>query len=382
MDPEDWISMKHINSGHFLMGVRADTWYKLLRENRFAIRPEQIPQALLISATSTLLSPVAALEKAVYDKKILASRPTKDPIFVLGHWRSGTTYLQNMLSRDEQFGWFDPVNTVVLPYSLLLGKVLTGAVKKGIANGRPMDNVQYSLDLPMEETFALLTQTNHDIIHMIAFPGRYDSYISGAFVADLSPEEREKWRKAYDYIIRKLTYIKGGKQLILKSPDNTGHIPELRSLYPDARYINIHRDPYKTIRSTIHMFSTQMDALALTLPPADVDIVIEDTIISIFERMYRQLFELEKTFPDNRYADVAFTDFTRDPVGTLEEIYRKLELPGFEEARPRFQAYADSQKNYRKNRLELSPRLIRKINARLGFYFEHYGYDRLEEAEE
>ena len=35
--------MKHINSGHFLMGVRADTWYKLLRENRFAIRPEQIP---------------------------------------------------------------------------------------------------------------------------------------------------------------------------------------------------------------------------------------------------------------------------------------------------------------------------------------------------
>ena len=186
--------MKGINSGHFLMGVRADTWFRLLRENRFAVRPEQIPQALLISATSTLLSPVAALEKAVFDKRIMASRPEKDPIFVLGHWRSGTTYLQNMLSRDEQFGWFDPVNTVVLPYSLLLGKILTPAVKKGIANGRPMDNVQYSLDLPMEETFALLTQTDHDIIHMIAFPGRYDSYISGAFVEDLSPEELAKWR--------------------------------------------------------------------------------------------------------------------------------------------------------------------------------------------
>ena len=34
--------MKGINSGHFLMGVRADTWFRLLRENRFAVRPEQI----------------------------------------------------------------------------------------------------------------------------------------------------------------------------------------------------------------------------------------------------------------------------------------------------------------------------------------------------
>jgi hypothetical protein len=364
------------------MGVRADTWYSLLRENRFAIRPEKLPQALLISATSTLLAPVAALEKAVYDKRIMASKPEKDPIFVLGHWRSGTTYLQNMLSRDEQFGWFDPINTVVLPYSLLLGRLLTNTVKNGIADGRPMDNVQYSMDLPMEETFALLTQTNHDIIHMIAFPGQYERYISGAFVEDLSPEELDKWRKAYDYIIRKLTFVKGGKQLVLKSPDNTGHIPVLREMYPDARFINIHRDPYKTIRSTIHMFILEMESLALTRPPENLDIAVEDTVIGIFERMYRQLFALEKTFPDNRYADVAFTDFTRDSVGVLRDIYRKLELPGFEEARPRFQAYADAQQNYKKNRLEISPRLIRKINDRLGFYFDRYGYDRMEVEDE
>ncbi len=381
MDPEG-IPLKLINPGHFLMGVRADTWYSLLRENRFAIRPEKLPQALLISATSTLLAPVAALEKAVYDKRIMASKPEKDPIFVLGHWRSGTTYLQNMLSRDEQFGWFDPINTVVLPYSLLLGRLLTNTVKNGIADGRPMDNVQYSMDLPMEETFALLTQTNHDIIHMIAFPGQYERYISGAFVEDLSPEELDKWRKAYDYIIRKLTFVKGGKQLVLKSPDNTGHIPVLREMYPDARFINIHRDPYKTIRSTIHMFILEMESLALTRPPENLDIAVEDTVIGIFERMYRQLFALEKTFPDNRYADVAFTDFTRDSVGVLRDIYRKLELPGFEEARPRFQAYADAQQNYKKNRLEISPRLIRKINDRLGFYFDRYGYDRMEVEDE
>ena len=72
---------------------------------------------------------------------------------------------------------------------------------------------------------------------------------------------------------------------------------------------------------------------------------------------------------------------TREPVETLERVYDALELPGFAAARPAFAAYAESQRDYRKNRLELSPRLIRKINGRLGFYLEHYGYDRLEADE-
>jgi len=370
-----------VNSGHFLMGCEARTWYRLLRENRGAILPEKLPQAALLTAVSTLMAPMAGLERAVYRKRIDASPVTRGPVFVLGHWRSGTTYLQDMLSRDPRFGWFDPVSTVTFPYRLLLGKALTPAVKKGIAAGRPMDNVQYSLDLPMEETFALLTQTTHDIIHMIAFPARYENYLSGLFIADLSEEERSAWRRSYDYILRKLTFIHGGKPLVLKSPDNTGRVPELREMYPDARFINIHRDPYRTIRSTVHMFLTQMELLRLTAPPENLEETVEDTVIGIFSRMYRELFALAPSLPSDRYAEVAFTDFCRDPVGSLARIYGQLELPGFAQAEPRFRAYAESQKNYKKNRLEVSPRLIRKINAALGFYFEHYCYDMAEAVE-
>lgn len=215
-----------------------------------------------------------------------------------GHWRSGTTYLQNVLSRDEQFGWFDPVNTIGLPYSLLLGRLIQPPIEKGIRNGRPQDNVQYSLDLPMEETFGVLTISPYSIIHMIAFPENYKKYIEGAFVSDLPVEELRKWERSYDYAVRKLTYIKKGKQLILKSPDNTARIRELWGMYPDARFINIHRDPYKTVRSTIHMFRTEMDSLRLTEEPDNIDELIENTVIDIFERMYRELFELEGFFPN------------------------------------------------------------------------------------
>ena len=373
--------MGKINTGHFLMGCGAPTMLRLLRDNAGTIAPDKRAQTALMAATSVALAPAAALEKAVFARRIRASRPERDPIFVLGHWRSGTTYLQNMLSRDPQFGWFDPVSTVVFPYRLLLGRALTPAVKKGIAGGRPMDNVQYSLDLPMEETFALLTQTPHDIIHMMAFPARFQDYLSGAFVADLPEKERREWMRRYDYIIRKQTYVQGGRQLILKSPDNTCRVPELRELYPEARFINIHRDPYRTIRSFVHMFSTQVDILHLSVIPENFDVLLEDTIVELFRRMYSELFAQIPSLPENRFADVAYTDFCREPVETLRRIYDRLELGGFAAAESRFRAFAAEQKDYRKNRLELSPRLIRKINDRLGFYFDYYGYDRMEAGE-
>ena len=370
--------MNALNSGHFLMTCRLDNWLHLLKENHFRIARDRVPQALYISAASLALGPAAAAESLIYRKRIRETTIEKDPIFILGHWRSGTTYLQNVLSRDEQFGWFDPVNTIGLPYSLLLGRILRSPIEKGIANGRPQDNIQYSLDLPMEETFGVLTISPYSIIHMIAFPENYGQYIKGAFVGDLPDDALRCWKRSYDHAIRKLTYVKKGKQLILKSPDNTARIRELWQMYPDARFINIHRDPYKTIRSTIHMFRTEMDQLRLTREPDNIEELMEDTIIGIFERMYRELFELERSFPKNRYADIAYTDFCHAPVDTLRDIYRRLELSGFDAAAPRFQAYVDSQRGYQKNKFDISPRLVEKINARLGFYMEHYGYEMRE----
>ena len=80
--------------------------------------------------------------------------------------------------------------------------------------------------------------------------------------------------------------------------------------------------------------------------------------------------------------DIAYTDFCRAPVDTLRDIYRRLELSGFETAAPRFQAYVDSQRGYQKNKFDISLRLVRKINAKLGFYMEHYGYEMREVEEE
>ena len=282
--------MKAINPGHFLLTCRLDNWVHLLEENHFHIARDRLPQALYISATALALAPAAA-ESLIYRKRIRETKIEKDPIFILGHWRSGTTYLQNVLSRDEQFGWFDPVNTIGLPLLAAARPAHPAADRKGHRNGRPQDNVQYSLDLPMEETFGVLTISPYSIIHMIAFPENYKKYIEGAFVSDLPVEELRKW----------------GAQLRLRRPQ--AHLHQKKQA-AHSQKPGQHRAPSASCGACIRTRGSSTSTatptrpsaprstcsaprwtlLRLTEEPDNIDELIENTVIDIFERMYRELF--------------------------------------------------------------------------------------------
>ncbi len=365
-----------INPAHYLIGCRFDNWLRLLAHNRFRILPRRIPMAALITLVSGALFPVAGLEKLLFDRKIRAAGPVRGPLYVVGHWRSGTTYLQNILAQDPQFGWCDPVSTTAVNVSTLLRGPVTAFERRVLGGARPMDNMKYTLDLPIEETFGLATFSPHSIIHMIAFPISFRDYFSGCFVSDLPPKEQARWKRDYSYLLAKISWHCGGRRLMLKSPDNTGHMRELLSLWPDAQFINLHRDPYTAVMSTIHMFRKQMEILQLSpKPDADFDLLLEDSIVWIFGRMYRELFALEPELAPGQMVTVAYEELERDPVACLGGIYEALGLDGFEAARPRFEAYVAGQKDYVKNHFTLTPRLRGKINGELGFYFEHYGYE-------
>lgn len=68
----------------------------------------------------------------------------KQPVFILGHWRSGTTLLHNMLSSDPQFVTTDLYHVLGFPHFLLTRKVVTGLTGKFLPKTRPMDNMEVS----------------------------------------------------------------------------------------------------------------------------------------------------------------------------------------------------------------------------------------------
>ena len=63
------------------------------------------------------------------------------------------------------------------------------------------------------------------------------------------------------------------------------------------------------------------------------------------------------------------------PVAQMETLYDHLQLGDFEQARPKIEAYMQSQKDYKTNRHQLSPEIRAEISRRWGPFMRRYGYD-------
>ncbi len=367
------IDMDKINLSHNLLGCRFDNWLRLKRSNPITNKKQE----RFISVVTFFMGIPALLEWLIFYFPIKRTKIQRDPVYIVGYWRSGTTFLQNLLTRDPQYGWFDPVKTVTFNNCILMKRVLAKVQKNLLKDARPMDNMDYELDLPMEEVFAQATISTQAISHMLVFPdgGNGVKYIETAFIDEQDEAKQREWRIAYDYILRKVTYLCKGKQLLLKSPENTCRIAELKRCYPHAKFINIYRNPYKVIMSTINMFTKEMELLCLNKPaPREV---IEEVSIDLFERIYKKAIRELEDMPQEDRIDICYEDFCGDPEGYVEKIYDHLGIGGFQEAKPYFEKYLDSQKNYQKNVFTLDSSLRDKINSRLGFYFDYYGYEMI-----
>ncbi len=373
---------RKVTLSHNLCVCRLDNWIRLLHENKIS-KGNRLETFFLVTISVICFIP-ACLEALIFAIPINRKKMEKDPIFIIGHWRSGTTMLQNLISRDPQFGWFDPVTTMGFNHCIMFSGLAKWLMNHFhlLDTARPMDNLDYTLDLPMEETFAQATFSNITITHMLIFPGgpsgdMAKTYLDRAFVDERPEKEQKAFERSYRYTLKKANYVKKGKQLLLKSPENTCKVGLLKKMYPNAKFINIYRDPYATIVSTINMFKKMIDKLALNESVSDE--MIEDYAVILFERVYRKLFDELYQMDEKDYIEIRYEDLCTDQLGYTKDIYDYFGIEGFEEAKPYFEAYLETQKDYKKNNFRIKPQLRDKINQKMGFYFEHYGYEMITE---
>ena len=138
--------------------------YKLLRDGRstsgsgcsgkhgFAVDAPYLPRAALMTLTSALTSLIRAYENRKYGSEI-ANIEVKRPLFILGHWRSGTTHLHNLLAQDERFA-YPNVWQVLNPHTFLSTERYSAIMKLAAPKTRLIDNVAFSPDVPLEDEFA------------------------------------------------------------------------------------------------------------------------------------------------------------------------------------------------------------------------------------
>ena len=255
-----------------------------------------------------------------------------------------------------------------------MGWLLKPTVIAHLHEGRPMDNLKNEMSLPLEEYISFCTMESDSVFPVMFFPQSFVRYIANTFVDQFPEKKHDSWRRSYDYLLRKITYLNDGKSLLLKSPDNTARVRLLKEMYPDAKFVNIYRDPYTVIRSTLHLYDKMMSLWSLEdIPPVET---MEDWIIKVFKMMYEAYFKEIQALPPHTLFEIKFEEFEKNPLPILENMYSELNLSGFDEALPQIKAYWESLSGYEKNTFDYPERLMKKVNDNLGFYFEHYGYEK------
>ena len=363
------------NFAHLLTISRFKTIAEYFVENFKDIDKRYYKQFAISGAVSLLLTPAVIIEDLVYGRKE-TKEPVKEPVFVMGHWRSGTTLVQYILSRDKQFGIINPRITYTLNFYHTFGGVFAKLLPPLLEAGRAMDNLKYAMDLPLEEYVVMSTFESHGAYPINFFPKAFKRYAQNAFVDRLPEKQKKRWMKNYDNLLRKTTYLNDGKRLILKSPDATARMKFMREMYPDAKFINIYRNPYTVIRSTKHLYDKIFELWALEEIPGEEE--LEDMIIDTFKEMYEAYFEEIKSFPEDTLYEVKFEDFEKDALPYMEEMYKQLGLGDYEKCRKDIEDYWATFADYKKNDFDYPERLMKKVNEKLGFYFEHYGYEMKE----
>lgn len=362
---------KHSSQGPFFLwhGCTIPKVCRLL-----AMRPpidfSRAKKISLIPFTATWNSVWGGLESLIHGSRIRRTTVEHPPIFVLGFWRSGTTLLHNLITSDPQFTFANYYQCLCPQHFLLTEKLVTPWTGRFLPETRPMDNVQVKWDMPQEDEVGLCAMTLASYYLQIIFHNQREKYDRFLDMADCTDAERNAWKAALDYLIRKLT-LKHRKQVVLKTPSHTYKIPHLLDLYPNAKFIHIYRNPYAVFKSAVHLRGTMYEENGMCRPDfGDLD----EVVLQLYERGF-QIYERDKKLiPAGHLVDVRYEDFEQDPLAHLERIYQELGLGGFEGLKSAVEPQMPQLRRYKKNKFTSEPERMQKVYTRLRTAFDAWGY--------
>lgn len=353
-----------------LPGVPIRDWWRMLCDNRFRVRLRAAPKLLLTTLAAPVTSIVEWFERRNYDEEI-ARQKVVAPIFVLGHWRSGTTHLHNLLSLDGRFA-FPNFFDAMLPHTFLTaGPFLANTFGRLLPATRfGLDNVPFHARAPFEEDFTLAVGAMRSPYMSWIFPERSAYYDRFVTLEDVPPEDVAAFKAALLRFTQKLT-LRYGRRLVLKSPPQTGRVRLLLELFPDARFVHIHRNPYEVYESTRRMHRICRTYFSFQ----GVDYDDRERVLSLYEQMYSAFFRDVPTIPAGQFFEMPFESLQREPMVRLAEMYEALGLPDFEVARPAMAEYVAGQAEYKKRHYPPLPDEVRlPIVERWRSTFEKWGY--------
>jgi hypothetical protein len=279
-----------------------------------------------------------------------------EPVFIVGNFRSGTTFLHRLLTKDNSSTSFSSWELYLAP-SVVGRKFYNWLMKVNYAIGNParwvigifnriVEKEAYLHEIginEVEEDGQVLFQiwSSFDLIAFFPFPELLRKYI---YYDQQIPEDvKKRDMRYYCESVKKHIYAHGGRRYISKNPSYSPKVKTLHQQFPDAKFINIVRNPLQVIPSSISLFSNHCRLYGN--PESQYN--LQETIIEHSKHWYLYPHQYLKSLPSNQYIRVRYKDLIADPKGTIEEIYRSFGFDLSPEYSRILQEEADKARSYK-----------------------------------
>ena len=309
---------------------------------------------------------------------LVESEPVTEPVFVLGPARSGTSILFELLSQDERFrtpATWEVHHPVPPPETATYMSDPRIALADREANLWPDIRPPYRRmheeggTLPKECIFITAHQFDSDYWMAIA---AIPSYLEARFGWD--PREPYRYHRRFLQVLQSRCRR---EHWLLKAPSHLFQLRALFAEYPDARIVHTHRDPHRTVPSTISLTATFRSMRT------DADVGADASMAGLgLGFVLNQVIDWRTSgdVPDEQFTDVHFADLMADPVGTVRALYEGFGWRLDEPTAHRIEQYVAAKPRAKHGAHEYSLEEFglteQQVDEVFGPYVEHYGIAR------
>jgi omega-hydroxy-beta-dihydromenaquinone-9 sulfotransferase len=362
----------------FWHGMDFPTWLDLLVRNRFAFAPIRLSMVATVTLSSLMNSFAGVFESLLFGHAIRRTALKEPPLFVIGHWRSGTTLLHELLMLDSRHTCPTTFQCLAPHHFLWTEWFLPPLLRAFMPSQRPMDDMAAGLDRPQEDEFALVNLGMPSPYLTWAFPNHgpvCDEYLD---LRTLPAAERETWKRTWFEFVKRVA-LTNNRRIVLKSPTHTARVRTILEVFPDAKFIHIVRDPLVLFPSTVRLWKTLNLVQGFQIPRDDAE-WIEGHVLDQFVRMYESFEQDRELVPAGRLVDVRYEELVADPIEQMRSVYQRLDLGNFADVEPALLRYKMKTRGYRPNKYVLPPDVADRVRGRWAPYFQRYGYNGHEAA--
>lgn len=260
----------------------------------------------------------------------------KEPVFIIGNPRSGSTHLLRVLARDEQTFACARLWEVLLAPSITQRRIVRTLAALDRRLGSPAERwlgawqerafpeadkyhkIRFREPDEDELNFLSIFSAIH-LVFPFPFPEEFAPYIY--FDTEVSPAEKKRFIAFYKRSMQRTLYEHGPtKRLLSKTPANSGRIGTLCKAFPDAKVIYTTRNPATLVPSTMSLFSFQSGVFCDLLDER----LFREPVLEMTKHWYRYPIQRLEGRPTGTYAIVRHDDLVQDLEQTVIDTYTAL----------------------------------------------------------